>query len=42
VAYLRNSLCSGISGEQLERVMDILVRHGYVTVSKGKIAVTVE
>ncbi|MDR1036987.1 MAG: hypothetical protein LBT40_10565, partial [Deltaproteobacteria bacterium] len=38
VAYLRNSLCSGISGEQLERVMDILVRHGYVTVSKGKIA----
>jgi hypothetical protein len=42
VAYLRNSLCSGISGDQLERVMDILARYGYVNVSKDRINVTVE
>jgi hypothetical protein len=42
VAYLRNSLCSGISGEQLERVMDILVRYGIVAVSGNRITVTVE
>jgi hypothetical protein len=42
VAYLRNSLCSGISAEQLERVMAILARHGYVTVAGDRIVVTVE
>lgn len=42
VAYLRNSLCSGISGAQLERLMDILVRYGYVSVSEDKVIVTVE
>jgi phosphoketolase len=41
-AYLRNSLCSGISEEQLERVMEILFRHGYVGFVNGRLTVSVE
>ncbi|MDR3153263.1 MAG: hypothetical protein LBW85_03090 [Deltaproteobacteria bacterium] len=41
VAYLRNSLCFGISAEQLERVLNILLESGFVTVSGDAVNVTV-